>query len=74
MAPQENQKKPNKQKKLTSMKTNRSKCIWTACIAAVAVCTTMTTAYADNLGQGYISNVTGVNECAVNTQTGNSHK
>jgi hypothetical protein len=34
----------------------------------------MTTAYADNLGQGYISNVTGVNECAVNTQTGNSHK
>jgi hypothetical protein len=34
----------------------------------------MTTAYADNLGTGYISNVTGAGECAVNTQTGNSHK
>jgi len=36
----------------------------------------MTTAYADNLGNGYISNVTGVNgECAVNTPTGNTgHK
>src|SRR4029453_2448209 len=56
------------------MKINRSKCIWAACITAVALCITMTTAYADNLGNGYISNVIGVGECAVNTQTGNSHK
>lgn len=57
------------------MKPNRTKCIWTACIAAVAMCITMTTAYADNLGNGYISNVTGVNgECAVNTPTGQGDK
>src|SRR5713101_4659789 len=45
------------------MKTNISKCIWTACITAVLVCITVSTAGAgktgDNLGQGYISNVTG---------------
>jgi len=35
----------------------------------------LSTAYADNLGNGYISNVTGVNgECAVNTQTGQGYK
>jgi hypothetical protein len=58
------------------MKLNSSKCIWTAVIAAVAVCMTLSTAYADNLGNGYISNVTGVNgECVVNTATGNTgHK
>src|SRR4029453_9172926 len=63
------------------MKRN-SKYIWTACIAAlavctiVAVCTTFSTARAAgaNLGNGYISNVTGAGECAVITQTGNSHK
>jgi hypothetical protein len=57
------------------MKPNSSKCICTALIAAVALCTAMTTAYADNLGNGYISNVTGVNgECAVNTPTGQGDK
>jgi hypothetical protein len=56
------------------MKRNNIKCIWLACIAAVAVCMTLNTAYADNLGNGYISNVTGAGECAVITQTGNSHK
>jgi len=44
------------------MKTNINKCIWTACITAVLVCITVSTAGAgktgDNLGQGYISNVT----------------
>src|SRR5262249_41502464 len=44
-------------------------------IAAVAMCMTLNTAYADNLGNGYISNVTGVNgECVVNTDTGQGHK
>ena len=56
------------------MKASRNKCIWLTCIAAVAVCMTLNTAYADNLGNGYISNVTGAGECAVNTQTGNGHK
>jgi hypothetical protein len=61
------------------MKTNISKCIWTACITAVALCITMTTAYAsapqDNIGTGYISSVVGVNgECAVDTTNGNTHK
>jgi hypothetical protein len=56
------------------MKPNNIKCIWLACIAAVAMCMTLNTAYADNLGNGYISNVTGAGECAVITQTGNSHK
>jgi hypothetical protein len=58
------------------MKLNRTKCIWVACIAALALCTTSSTARAagENLGTGYISNVTGAGECAVNTQTGNSHK
>ena len=63
------------------MKPN-NKCIWAACIAAMAVCTilavctTLSTARAagENLGTGYISNVTGAGECAVITQTGNSHK
>jgi hypothetical protein len=45
-----------------------------AFITVVALCTTMATAYADNLGNGYISNVVGAGECAVITQTGNSHK
>ena len=47
------------------MKPNNIKCIWLACIAAVAVCTTMTTVYAtppqDNIGTAYISSVVGVN-------------
>ena len=57
------------------MKPNNIKCIWLACIAAVAMCMTLNTAYADNLGNGYISNVTGVNgECVANTDTGQGHK
>ena len=50
------------------MKTNISKCIWTACIAAVAVCITMTTATAAQLGQAYISSVTSSGpDCVANT-------
>src|ERR1041385_1829861 len=58
------------------MKPNRNKCLWIACIAAVAVCTTLSTVSAagENLGTGYISNVTGAGECAVDTQDGNTHK
>ena len=58
------------------MKTNLNKCIWTACIAAVAVCMTLSTAHAgNNLGNAYISSVVGVNgECAVDTTDGNTHK
>ena len=59
------------------MKQDRTKCIWIACIGAAALCITATAAYADgnNLGHGYISNVSGVNgECAVNTTDGGTHK
>jgi hypothetical protein len=66
-----------KQKINMKIRSNRNNCIWTACIAAVALCITMTTAYpaGQNLGTGYISNVTGANgACAVNTQTGQGHK
>ena len=65
------------------MKLNKTNCgIWIACSAFLAVAITvslrmtLTTAYAagENLGTGYISNVSGAGECAVNTQTGNSHK
>ena len=44
------------------MKPNRSKCIWTACIAAMAMCMSMTMSAVGpppgNLGAGYVSNVT----------------
>jgi len=49
------------------MKTNRSKCIWTACLAGVAVWFTMTTASAAQLGQAYISNVTSGANCVQST-------
>ena len=49
------------------MKSNRSKCIWTACIAGVAVWFTMTTASAAQLGQAYISNVTSGSNCVQST-------
>src|SRR5438552_9140519 len=57
------------------MKTNVSKCIWTACMAVVAVCITTSTAGAkgapDNLGQGYISNVTsGAGNCVFSNTNG----
>jgi hypothetical protein len=54
------------------MKTNSSKCIWTAVIAAVAVCMTVSRAdAADNLGHGYVSSVTAVNgECVQSTTNG----
>ena len=42
--------------------TKYQKCIWTAVIAAVAVCMTMSRAgAADNFGHGYVSSVTAVN-------------
>ncbi len=53
------------------MKPNRSKCIWTACIAAMAVCITMSVDAADNLGHGYVSSVTPANgECVQSTTNG----
>ncbi len=60
------------------MKPNRSKCLWTACIAAMAICMTMSVAGAGdpaNLGDAYISNVTGVNgECVQSTIDGMTQK
>src|SRR5438034_5858304 len=58
------------------MKPNRTKCIWTAVIAAVAVCMTMSTAHVQGaaLGQAYISNVVPVGSyCAKDTQDGHSN-
>jgi hypothetical protein len=49
------------------MKPNISKCIWTACIMAVAVCMTVSRAgAADNLGHGYVSSVTSSTNCVYN--------
>jgi hypothetical protein len=46
------------------MKPTRSKCIWTAVIAVLAVCMTVSRAgAADNLGDGYISSVTSGTNC-----------
>jgi hypothetical protein len=59
------------------IKPNKTNCILAAFITVVALCITMTTAYAsgENLGSAYISSVTGVNgECAVNTPTGQGDK
>src|SRR5262245_9861462 len=54
------------------MKTNISKCIWTACIAAIAVCMTVSrAAAADNLGHGFVSNVTAANGECVQSTTNN---
>src|SRR4029453_6423484 len=54
------------------MKINRSKCIWAACMAAVALCTIMTTAFAApaNLGSAYISNVTSGSNCGQSNTNG----
>ena len=49
------------------MLSNKSKFLWTACIMAVAVCMTVSRAGAqDNLGHGYISNVTSSTNCVFN--------
>ena len=51
---------------------NSSKCLWTACIAAMAVCMTMSTPHvqgAANLGEAYISNVVSVPAVARNIRT-----
>src|SRR5437899_7197808 len=45
------------------MKTIISKCIWTACIAAMAMCMTINVNAADNLGHGYVSSVTSSTNC-----------
>jgi hypothetical protein len=62
------------------MKPNRTKCTWAACIAAMAVCMTLSTAHVEgggaNLGNAYISNVVSVpagQYCAVVTRDGNSN-
>ena len=53
------------------MKTNSSKCIWTAVIAAVAVCMTVSRAgAADNLGHGYVSSVTSGPDCVYSDTNG----
>ena len=57
------------------MKTNISKCIWTACItAALSVCITMTASAGkpSNLGDAYISSVTSGSNCVANTINGGS--
>ncbi len=53
------------------MKPNRSKYLWTACIAAMAVCITMSVDAADNLGHGYVSSVTPANGECVQSTTNN---
>src|SRR5438477_2534656 len=56
------------------MLSNTSKFLRTACIAAVAVCTIMSAAHvqgADNLGHGYVSNVTSsTNNCVYSDTNG----
>jgi hypothetical protein len=56
------------------IKPNKNKCIWTACIAAIAVCMTLSTASAAghpaNLGSAYISNVTSNGNCVASTTNG----
>src|SRR5262249_41624019 len=44
----------------------KTKCIWTACMAAFAVCITLRVNAADNLGDGYISKVTSDTNCVFN--------
>jgi len=57
------------------IKPNRSKCLWTACIAAVAVSVTMSTVPVQgqgppaNLGSAYVSNVTGASGACVHSTT-----
>ena len=52
------------------MKPNRNNCIWTACIAAMAVCMTITVNAADNLGHGYVSSVTSGTNCVYSDTNG----
>jgi hypothetical protein len=53
------------------MKPNISKCIWTACVMAVAVCMTVSRAgAADNLGHGYVSDVTSSTNCVYSDTNG----
>jgi hypothetical protein len=52
------------------MKPNRSKCIWAACIAAIAVCMTINVKAADNLGHGYVSSVTSGTNCVYSDTNG----
>jgi hypothetical protein len=54
------------------MKPTRSKCIWVACIAAVAVCITMGTVGAGpaNLGNATVSNVTSTSNCVYSDTNG----
>src|SRR6266568_6880481 len=52
------------------MKTNSSKCIWAACIAAIAVCMTMSVNAADNLGHGYVLSVTSSTNCVYSDTNG----
>ena len=57
------------------MKTNISKCIWAARIMAVAVCMTVSRAgAADNLGHGYLSNVTSSTNCVFNDVNGGGNQ
>jgi hypothetical protein len=66
-----------KRKEKFKMKTNSSKCIWIACIAAATVCMTLSTAnvQGSNLGDATISAVTAVNgECVQSTIDGNTQK
>jgi hypothetical protein len=52
------------------IKSNRSKCIWTAVIAAIALCMTMSVDAADNLGHGYVSSVTSGTNCVYSDTNG----
>jgi hypothetical protein len=53
------------------MKPNSRKCIWTAVIAAVAVCMTVSRAGAQaNLGDGYVSSVTSSTNCVYSDTNG----
>src|SRR5215467_8602266 len=57
------------------MKRNIRKCIWTACIVTTALCMTVSRAgAADNLGHGYISNVTSSNNCVYSDTNGGGNQ
>src|SRR5262249_57733781 len=52
----------------------KTKCIWTACMAAFAVCITLRVNAADNLGDGYISKVTSDTNCVFNDTNGGGNQ
>jgi hypothetical protein len=57
------------------IKLTRNKCIWTAVIAAVAVCITVSRAgAADNLGHGYVSSVTSGTNCVYSDTNGGGNQ